>query len=357
VATYYRGDFYRSLLAQENVEHHFLGGRGKLWWTLNVRRFLGVHGQDVVLAYLPGPSAYAELAGLPRRSWGLVVSERSAGVRSRVKAKLHTLTDYLVVNSHAARIAIGKEHPQLQPKLATIYNAVDLEPCDPTTRVHTERREVWLVVAARLDRNKNAQGLLLAVHAARAAEPSLRLRVDWYGNQVAEPEVHRQTSERIASLGLHEVFHLLPPTDNIHRVMSNADAVVLPSFHEGLPNSVCEGMALGKPVLISAVCDAGYLVQDGINGLLFDPYSYDSIAEAISRFARLTHEERTAMGNASRSKAEVLFNVNTIVEHYLRVLEAAAARKAIKVENWPEEVPETALPSLSGHDGGESIRG
>lgn len=121
--------------------------------------------------------------------------------------------------------------------------------------------------------------------------------------------------------------------------------MTLPSFSEGLPNAVCEGMALGKPILMSAVCDAGNLVQEGINGFLFDPHSPESIADAIARFVKLTPEERDRMGRASRAKAEVLFDMNTVVEYYLRVMEAAAARKPLEIEHWPEAVPVTAMAS------------
>ena len=95
---------------------------------------------------------------------------------------------------------------------------------------------------------------------------------------------------------------------------------------------------------MSAVCDAGNLVQEGINGFLFDPHSPESIADAIAKFAELDPEDRHRMGKASRARAEVLFDVNTVVEHYLRILEAAAARKALKIEHWPETVPGTAMP-------------
>jgi len=37
--------------------------------------------------------------------------------------------------------------------------------------------------------------------------------------------------------------------------------------------------------------------------------------------------------------------VNTVVEHYLRILEAAAGREDLKIEHWPEEVPDTAARS------------
>jgi glycosyltransferase involved in cell wall biosynthesis len=310
-----------------------------------------------VLAFLRGPSAYAELAGLPKRSWGLVVSERSAGSRSRIRARLHMLADYMVVNSHAARITLEREHPGLRAKVVTLYNAVHIEPHIPVRQTPGGFHEVKLIVAARLDYNKNAQGLLAALQILKASQPSLYLRVDWYGNQKAEPDLFREMQDGITNMGLGGAFRLHPPTDNIHEMMSQAEAVMLPSFFEGLPNAVCEGMALRKPILMSTVSDAGNLVQDGVNGFLFDPHSPESIADAISRFAALSRDERVRMGEASHRKAEALFDLGSVADHYLRVLQAAAERKSVKIEHWPEEVPETALRPFSESNRGGLARG
>ena len=335
VATYHQDEFHLHLLERENVEHRFLGGHGKVSWAMNVRRFLRTYGQDVVLAFLTGPSAYAELAGLPTRSWGLVVSERSAGLGSGLGINLHMFADYVIVNSHSGRIAIGGRQPQLQSKLITIYNAVDIGRGEVARPVLADRGEVRLVVAARLDRNKNAPGLLSALHFLKGSQPSLRLRVDWYGDQTTDPEVARETRDRIAGLEAGSAFCLHPPTGDIRDAMTQADAVVLPSFYEGLPNAVCEGMALSKPILMSAVCDAGNLVQEGVNGFLFDPHSPESIADAIARFAGLAAADRDRMGKASRARAEALFNADIVTDRYLRVLEAAATRQHLEIEHWP----------------------
>jgi glycosyltransferase involved in cell wall biosynthesis len=220
---------------------------------------------------------------------------------------------------------------------------VNIEPSPLVAHVPHNSGEVRLLVAARVDRNKNARKLLEALDAVRNVQPSLRLSVDWYGNQEAEPDTVRETREAISHKNLGGIFRLHEPTDKIHDLMLRADTVVLPSYYEGLPNSICEGMALGKPILMSAVCDAGNLVQDGVSGFLFDPHSPRSIADAIARFVRLTPEERSHMGKASRARAEVLFDVKTVAGRYLRILEAAAERKRLKIEHWPKQVPETAL--------------
>jgi glycosyltransferase involved in cell wall biosynthesis len=339
VTTYSSGGFHLPLLERENIEHRFLGGYDKLSRSVNVRRFLRNHRQDVVLAFLGGPAAYAELAGLPRRSWALVVSERSTGVvgRSWFKTYLRLLADYVVTNSHSARMAIAATSPRLQSKLVTIYNAVHVAPHMPVRQIQGEQPNVRLVVAARMDRNKNPLGLLAALQKVRVSNPSLRLSVDWYGDQTTHPDVVRETRDVTTSFGLEGAFRIHPSTVSIHEVMSQADAVVLPSFCEGLPNAVCEGMMLGKPILMSAVSDAGNLVQDGVNGFLFDPHLPTSIADAIARFASLPPEERERMGRESRTRAEMLFDPSVVADRYLSVLRAAAARTSIRIMHWPEE--------------------
>jgi glycosyltransferase involved in cell wall biosynthesis len=345
VATYHRDDFYRSLLEHENVEHHFLGGHGRVSWAVNVRRFLRAHGQDVVLAFLPGPSAYAELSGLPWRSWGLVVSERLAKQKRTLDPKLwlHGLADYVVANSHANRLLIERRCPWLTPRLVTVYNAVRLEDYRVSGSANESSGRIRLIVAARFARQKNLPGLIRAMSDLKSRKANVSVIVEWYGNQKGEPGVLDGAQREIGRLGLESLLRLHPPTHEIHEAMSEADAVLLPSFIEGLPNAVCEGMALGKPILMSAVCDAGNLVQDGVNGLLFNPNSPGSIADAIRRFTALSFEERTRMGRASRAKAEALFDVNTVAEHYLGILEAAAEHQVILPEHWPNEIPDTAL--------------
>ena len=56
--------------------------------------------------------------------------------------------------------------------------------------------------------------------------------------------------------------------------------------------------------------------------------------------ARLAPEKRDRLGRASRAKAEVLFDVNTVVEQYRRILEMAAERRRLPVGHRPQEGPD-----------------
>src|SRR5262249_17708134 len=140
-----------------------------------------------VLAYLEGPCLYAELAGLPWRRWGLVVSERNAvpdSHRARLPWRrwLHRTADYVVTNSHTNRLMLEYAVPSLQGRVVTIYNALDLQAFSPAAEaVERPTGALRLVVAGRHTRQKNAVGLVEAIALLRKQSAPVDVSVDWYG--------------------------------------------------------------------------------------------------------------------------------------------------------------------------------
>jgi len=63
--------------------------------------------------------------------------------------------------------------------------------------------------------------------------------------------------------------------------LANADLFVLPSLIEGLPLSVLEAMAAGRPVVATAVPGTDEIVQHGVTGLLVPPADARALAAAI----------------------------------------------------------------------------
>lgn len=79
-----------------------------------------------------------------------------------------------------------------------------------------------------------------------------------------------------------------------------ADVFCLPSLYEGYPNVVAEAMSCGLPILCSNVCENPYIVEEGVNGFLFNPESPENIATAIHKMIGLTKTERQEMGIRNR---------------------------------------------------------
>jgi glycosyltransferase involved in cell wall biosynthesis len=74
------------------------------------------------------------------------------------------------------------------------------------------------------------------------------------------------------------------PRDGVLRLFRAADASVLSSSWENLPHTVLEALAVGSPVIATAVGGVPEVVHDGENGLLVPPRDPHALARAIRRF-------------------------------------------------------------------------
>jgi len=86
-----------------------------------------------------------------------------------------------------------------------------------------------------------------------------------------------------------------------------ADALVLPSFAEGVPVVLMEAMAARRPVVATRVGGVAELVEDGVSGLLVPPGSAADLALAIARLAGDPVLCGT-MGAAGRARVEAEFD-------------------------------------------------
>jgi glycosyltransferase involved in cell wall biosynthesis len=359
VLTYHANEFFLPLLRDAGVAYQCVPSRSKLGRALSLRRALRGGNQDVVLAFLEGPCLYAELAALPWRRWGLVVSERLAvpdSHRARLPWRrwLHRVADYVVTNSHTNRLMLEHAVPALKGRVVTIYNALDLQAFSPRpVERNRPSEEIRFVVAGRHTQQKNAVGLVEAVALARSRRPQVSILVDWYGydpykdRPASEATPFRVLQERIRAHGLEDRFCIHPDSRDIVTIYREADAVVLPSFFEGLPNIVCEAMGCGQPVLMSNVCDAGNLVLNGHNGFVFDPHSPTEMADVMLKFAALPVADRRQMGLRGRAMAEERFDGDRVMTKYMEVLEAANRRDAFEIGHWIQAVPPSAYRALA----------
>jgi glycosyltransferase involved in cell wall biosynthesis len=355
---YHHRDFCLSILQQEEIEYKCVESSTIPRRILAMRRELREGNQDVVLAFLPGAVLYSELATIPGRKWGLVVSERSAVPGShhgfsRWRRAGHLLADYVTANSHTNRLMIERSVPALKGRVITVYNCIDFDSFSPGQAMpRADKNRVRLVVAAKFRALKNPVLLMEALALARKKEPSIRINLDWYGllpdssSPTEDIIAYNRVIEEIEKNGLQDCVKMQPAVLSIAGVYRGADAVISPSFYEGLSNVVCEAMACGRPILVSSVSDAGNQVRDGYNGYLFNPASAEDMADTILRFAVLPKSEKDAMGQRSREMAKAMFDPSMVAAKYAEILTAAAERKRVTVDHWIPVVPETAEASL-----------
>jgi glycosyltransferase involved in cell wall biosynthesis len=107
-------------------------------------------------------------------------------------------------------------------------------------------------------------------------------------------------------------------TDDVRPFVAAADVAVLCSFTEALSLAALEAMALGKPVVHSAVGGAAEMVAPGSTGFLFPVGDTQALVHRLVVLA--DGALRSAMGQRARAAVVKLFSENVMVDAYERLL-------------------------------------
>jgi colanic acid/amylovoran biosynthesis glycosyltransferase len=90
----------------------------------------------------------------------------------------------------------------------------------------------------------------------------------------------------IQRLGLDNSVKLLGPLspDKVGLELAAADIYLSSSLSEGISNAALEAMAIGLPVISTNVGGMPEVIENGLTGLLVEPYAPKQIADAIKRY-------------------------------------------------------------------------
>ena len=105
--------------------------------------------------------------------------------------------------------------------------------------------------------------------------------------------------------------------DHMPAVVVNCDAMVLPSYREGVPRSLIEGFAAGRPAVATDVRGCRELVQDGVTGFLVPPRNPDLLAVALRRLVDLPPDRYRAMSAAAYALASDQYRESAVLERLL----------------------------------------
>ncbi len=114
------------------------------------------------------------------------------------------------------------------------------------------------------------------------------------------------------------VIEYLGQSDRVEDYIAQSDCVVLPSFYrEGVPRSLLEAGAMGKPIVTTNNVGCKETVVDSVNGFICEPRSKLSLITAMEKIISMTYDERCQMGLNSRMKMETDFDEKIIIKKYI----------------------------------------
>jgi glycosyltransferase involved in cell wall biosynthesis len=234
----------------------------------------------------------------------------------------------IVLNEDDRTIAI--KQLRIPPnRVHLIGNGVDtakFSPRSPDERMHLRQRvfglasptTVCIGMVGRLWRQKNPMCL---VHAARLLRD--RGLTDFKVLLIGDGELHSEILQNVNQMGLRDHVGLLGWRDDVPALLSGLDIFVLPSLWEGLPLAILEAMASGVPVVASAIPGNRELVEDSIDGHLFEANNAMVLAEKIQLLIDDPTRARQ-MGAAGREKIVSRYNLKVRTDRvrdlYLQLL-------------------------------------
>ena len=116
------------------------------------------------------------------------------------------------------------------------------------------------------------------------------------------------------------LIEYLGEAHDVREHIASADCVVLPSYREGVPRTLMEASAMGRPIVATDVPGCREVVADGITGFLCEAKSAVSLADKLQAMMALSSEERRVMGERGRKKVAAEFDEQSVIAQYLTTL-------------------------------------
>lgn len=317
------------LKAMGVVVHH-VPKQGRIdvgfFWAL---RTLIARGQyDLVHAFSFTSELWtaAALASIRPAQRGVFVSsvrgtyEWYSAIQWRLKRWVTTQSVTVIANSKVAGQYAAEKMNLPASKIQIIYNG--LPPAKPATEQTRSRETVraalgiatdamLLLFVGRLVSIKNLPTLLEAMSqlpglADDTARPVMLVLV---GDGPDKAALAEQTDR----LGLRDSVQWLGERRDVPALMNASDAVVLPSWREGLSNVILEASQAAKPVIASRAGGNVESVFEGETGLLFEPADAQALAVEILRLAS-DPEFGARLGVAGQVRCEQMFTLAGMAE-------------------------------------------
>ena len=292
------------------------------------RRFLRDVRPDVFLAFTIKPNIYGSLAaaGLGIRvvnnisglgSAFLRPGPLNAFVRGLYRLALRRSECVFFQNPHDLELFVAGR--LVRPSLAKLVpgSGIDLEHFQPADERGSDGGRFRFLFVGRLLRDKGLVEYAEAARLLRQQWPMAEFAILGSAGSDNPSAVPIAEVERWQAQGLVSYFG---ETDDVRPFIAQADCIVLPSYREGLPRSLLEAAAMGRPMIASDVPGCSAVVDHGKTGLLCAARSPQSLADAMDVMLRLDGAERTAMGRCARQKVEQEFDQALVVRAYQDVL-------------------------------------
>ena len=294
-------------------------------WRL--QRLMRAEGVDLVHTH---SSIDAWLAGFAAKSLRLpVVRSRhvSIPVKRRRNFVYNALSDRIISSGEAIREVLIKGGVHAG-KIVAIPAGVDVRRFHPGISGDAIRRELnfqgpVVGTVARFASSKGHRVLLQAIPEILRQEPAAEFV--WVGDGVGRETL----SQEVTQAGLASKIRMTGFREDVPALLAAMDAFVLPSIKsDGVPQVVMQALAMGRPVVASAVGGIPEVIQHEHTGVLVPPNDPAALATAV---VQVLHHgaQAAARAEAGRQLVEMHYTLERMIDRTAAVYTTVLVEKGL----------------------------
>ncbi|MGD8373729.1 MAG: glycosyltransferase family 1 protein [Candidatus Woesebacteria bacterium] len=206
-------------------------------------------------------------------------------------------TDYVITVSKSAKQEIAKYFEVKNDRILVVYNGADAnlykkypeEEIKKVTKKYKLGGKKYFLYIGNIEPRKNLEGLLKAIAKLPKEYALIMVGSDGWLNQ----EVFNLVDAANESGHLVVKPRTYVSDDDLAKLLSGAEALVLPSFYEGFGMPALEALTAGTPAIVSDILSLREVV--GQAGILCNPEDVDSIANAMKKSTEMSKAQKDAL--------------------------------------------------------------
>jgi glycosyltransferase involved in cell wall biosynthesis len=304
---------------------------------LHLRRLFRDEQVDAVLSFTPKGNVYSGLA-IADSSTTFVANLSGLGrafskgswlpwvAMAMFKRALLRATAVLFQNGEDLRLLVGKGIVDGAKARRVPGSGVDLQKFSLRNDNYArDGEDVVFLLVARLLWEKGIREYVEAARRLKLRHPRIRFQV--LGPfEAGSTGVPPETMDAWMAEG---VIEYLGVADDVRAAMEASDCIVLPTYYrEGVPRSLLEAAALGKPVITTDLAGCRDAVNDGATGYLCSPRDVEDLIATLEKVVMLPAHERVRMGRCGREKMELEFDETFVIDQYIGLVSRTTSGNA-----------------------------
>lgn len=327
------------------------GKYSRAWWRKSEEKFRQLCKENKFdLIYSESAGAYSYLSGKMREKYNLPVVVGTVGTaRGEIRTKLNQglslrttagiaknffyywkdrrllpLADALIVCSEQLEKQVLREYPVQGGKVFYVPLGIDVEKFNPgispvalRQNLGIKNNEKVILFSSRLKKEKGIHLLLKVFPTILENCKDVRLVIVGSGEFEHKARImveKNKIKDRVLFTGSVDYADL-------PRYYSLADIFVFPTIRvEGLPYTILEVMACGKPIIASRIGGIPSAIESDREGILFNPGDTKELQERIMTLLK-NPEKRRALGQQAREKVLRNFTREKMIDETLAIFE------------------------------------